>query len=189
MAARTRFITAEYLYEFTEIDSNVDADLLYPSIDKSQRKVESVIGNALYTKIKNDIDSTGTTTGNYLSLLQTYIQPAQAMYVQAIVLPWISSKITNKSVSEKSSDNSQPSDLDKLKWLQQAEFNASQDAFDACIRYLKGNSQLFPEYYQSTMFNLLPENDDYFGGFYLGNGGGFYDNDCSLRNVIGGPNV
>lgn len=169
--AQARFISTEYLYKHTTIDANVDADYLTKFIDMAQDlQIQLVLGNALFVKIKNDIASTGTTTGYYLSLLTDYVQRATAEWTVYYALPHINYHITNKAVSTNNSDSSNASDVDTLKWLRQQVRDNAEFYSERVRDYLRNNSTQFPELYATTGENIRPTNNSYYSGMYLGKG-------------------
>jgi len=167
---RVRFITTDYLYKFTSIDENVDADLLTPYIDQSQDiNIQQVIGNSLYVKLKNDINTTGTSTGYYLTLLKDYIQPAQAQWTLYYAMPFINFRITNKAISQKNSENSTVSTMEDVKWLRDQVRDTAEYLTRRVTEYIMTNTGQFPEYFTTTgPYQIKPKKDNYFGGVYLG---------------------
>jgi len=202
MNNKANFISYDYIIKWTQVDSNVDPSLIMPYVMVAQdQNIQSCIGNALYVKLIQLVQTYGsnqndwTTNGfsNYWTLLVDYIQPATAYFTVYHSLPWIWAKLTNKSVSEKTSDNSNPVDLQSLQYLRntvkdQAEFSATR------IReFIINNQSWFPEYFSSgnNLMSIKPAVENYFGGIYLGkqpsnfskNRG--YDDGMSNRWVFG----
>jgi hypothetical protein len=158
-----QFITSDYIYKYTIIETNVDADLITKMIWKAQQtNMQEILGTNLYTKMVND---TPNFTGQYLTLMNTYIQPALAEWAVYHLTPFINYRFTNKAVSTKSSDNSQPSNLDDLKWLRAEIRNNAEFMSEQIKDYIKNNSSLFPEYFQRiNPFDLAPNKTNYFSG-------------------------
>jgi hypothetical protein len=184
--SKVRFITTEYLFKFTSIDENVDADLLTPFILQSQDiNIQQAIGNSLYVKLKNDVP-TNSVSGYYLTLLKEYIQPAQAQWTLYYAIPFINYKFTNKAVSQRNSDNSNPSSVDDLRWLRDQVRDTAEFLTRRITEYIMTNTSQFPEYFTTTgPYQIKPKKNNYFSGVYLGrsNKGGGYkpgyrDDDC-----------
>ena len=86
--SRVQFITPEYMYKYTMIESNVDPDLIVKFIYKSQDlNLQSTIGENLYTKLKNNLPNF---TGQDLVLVKECLfqlvpiphsQPAEAVHL------------------------------------------------------------------------------------------------------------
>lgn len=159
------FITSNYVYKMSVIESNVDADLINKFIWKAQDlNIQSVLGQNLYTKMLNDCPNY---TGYYNQLMIYYIQPALCEWVVYHALPFINFRITNKAVSQKSSDNSQPSAVDDLKWLRSQVRNNAEFYNERTRDFIKNNPNQFPEFYQSSLaFEVKPNVSNYFSGIF-----------------------
>jgi hypothetical protein len=147
------------------IESNVDADLITKFIWKAQDlNIQSVLGQNLYTKMLNDLPNY---TGYYQQLMIYYIQPALCEWVVYHSLPFINFKLTNKAVSQKSSDNSQPSAVDDLKWLRAQVRNNAEFYNERMRDFIKNYPSEFPEFYQTTLgFEVKPNVSNYFSGIF-----------------------
>ena len=177
--AKIRFISADYLYKNTTIEANVDSTILTPIIDKAQLLyIEGVLGTALYNKLKTDV-SGNTLSGNYLTLMTDYVQPALAEGVVYEAYPQIWSRITNKSVSTSNSENSVPLTADDVKWIREGVKDSLEYLLQRTSKYLMANVTLFPEYQNpgSTIDTVVPKRKNLFGGIYLRKGG---KNDCNF---------
>lgn len=160
---QAQFVTTDYIYKYTIIEENVDADLVNKSIWRAQMThIQEILGTNLYNKLVNDCPNF---TGQYLTLMNNYVQPALAEWTVYHLTPFINFRFTNKAVSQKSSDNSQPSTLDDLKWLQAQIRDNAEFISEQTKDYIKNNISLFPEYYQVlNPFDLRPNKTNYFGG-------------------------
>jgi hypothetical protein len=186
---KSKFITFEYLVKWTQIDENVDPNIVEPSILQAQDiNIQTVIGNTLYVRLMNDIITTGTTTGYYLTLLVDYIQPAQAQWTIYHALPYLNYRFTNKSVAEKNSDNSTVAPLETVQYLRNTVRDNAEFLSTRIREYIINNQTQFPEYFSPNNQNLLsikPSINQYFGGVYLGGrGSGSWSDDAVFG---GGP--
>ncbi len=170
---KAKFISFEYLTKWTQIDENIDPNILEPFIMQAQDiNIQGVIGNSLYVKIMNDIATTGTTTGSYLTLLSSYIQPCQAQWTMYYALPFMNYRLTNKSVSEKNSDNSNPTTIENVQYLRSVVANTAEFLGKRIGEYICNNQNDFPEYF-TTDYNsksIKGSSDTYFSGIYLPKG-------------------
>jgi hypothetical protein len=168
---KSQFITTDYVYKYSVIENNVDADLITKFIWKAQDlNIQATVGENLYRKLINDCPNF---TGNYLTLVREYIQPAQTEWTVYHALPFINFRLTNKAVSQKNSDNSSPSGLDDLKWLRDQVRNNAEFYSERIKDYIKNNPSAFPEYYTRTnSFEIPPNKTNYFSGIWT-NGRGF----------------
>lgn len=157
------FITSNYVFKMSVIESNVDVDLIQKFIWKAQDlNIQSVLGQNLYQKMINDCPNY---TGFYQQLMIQYIQPALCEWVVYHSLPFINFKLTNKAVSQKSSDSSQPSGIDDIKWLRQQVRNNAEFYNERMRDFIKNYPAEFPEFYQNTLsFEVKPNVSNYFSG-------------------------
>lgn len=163
------FITPNYLYKWTVIDDNVDPGILDPFIMKAQDiNIQTIIGNTLYVKLMYDI-SNDSLTGQYKILVDDYVQRCQAEWSVYHALPYISLRITNKSVSEKNSDTSTPTDIKNVQYLREDIRNTAEFLGQRMREYICNNQSLFPEYFQiaANQLQITPKKNNYFGGVYL----------------------
>ena len=78
--ATALFISRTDLVKNTILDGNVDTDKFIQFIKISQQiDIQNYLGSDLYDKISNDIIA-GTLSGNYLSLVEDYVQPMLIHY-------------------------------------------------------------------------------------------------------------
>lgn len=162
---QAQLINTEYMYIYTIVDDNVDANLITKQIWKAQDlNIQSTLGENLYTKIMNDCPNF---VGPYRTLVKNYIQPALAEWTVYHLLPFINFKLTNKAVSTKSSDNSQPSTIDDLKWLQ-AQVRNNAEFYSERIRdYIRNNQSSFPEFFvRNNVWEIRPNKTNYFSGIH-----------------------
>lgn len=178
------FITPDYLKRFYSgyIDQNLDDDSLNSFILIAQNvRIQSVLGYNLYTRFINDIQNFGSPQGSqYLFLMNNYIQPAVALYAIYEALPSLGFKITNKAVSQKSSQYGQPSSRGDIEYIRNQVLNNAEFYSQRVREYITNNVPQFPEYYQVSGVNRVrAKNNNYFAGlflpdnFYIGNRNGF----------------
>jgi hypothetical protein len=158
-----QFITTDYVYRYTIIEANVDADMVNKFIWKAQyQNIQEILGTNLYNKLVADCPNF---TNQYLTLMNNFVQPVLAEWVVFHMLPFINFRLTNKAVSIKSSDNSQPSTVDDIKWLQSQVRNNAEFLSQQMMDYIKNNIALFPEFYQRlNPFDMSPNKTNYFSG-------------------------
>jgi len=180
---RSIFITSDYVFKYTVIDQNVDADLILKFIIKAQDlNVQATVGSHLYNKLLADCPNF---TGFYRTLIKDYVQPAQAEWVVWHALPFINFKLTNKAVSTKSSDSSQPSTVEDLQWLMMQVKNNAEFYSERTRDYIRNNLAQFPEFYTSepgNPFDIKPNRTNYMAGIYT-RGTGFRGPLPPLNNI------
>jgi hypothetical protein len=167
--AKILFISEDYVKENTTINENVDVKLLRSTIWDCQRDyIKPILGTDLYNKVESEINA-GTLTGNYQTLVDTYISESLIKWVMMESVPTMLYKYRNKSVSTQTSDNASPISYQAMqqemnRWRDKAELR-SQDI----TRYLCANDDLFPEYCSNEdSDDIQPSGSNYTTSIYLG---------------------
>ena len=82
------FISRDDLVKNSILDGNVSTDKFIQFIKVAQQiNIQNYLGTDLYNKISADILA-GTLTGNYLALVEDYIQPMLIHYAMMEYLPF-----------------------------------------------------------------------------------------------------
>lgn len=161
----SQFLSTDYIYKYTVIEANVDADLVTKFINKAQLiNIKATLGSYLYDILVSECPNF---TGIHRTLVKDYIQPAQAEWCVYHALPFINFRLTNKAVSQKSSDNSQPSGSDDIRWLQSQVRNNAEYLSEEIKNFIKNNIESFPEYRNSdpeNPFGVKANKSNYFCG-------------------------
>jgi hypothetical protein len=175
--ARVLFIGTARVKKQTPIQQNVDDDLLQNYIFRAQEThIHQILGTNLYNKIKA-LMLANNLTGVYKTLMDDYITPCLIEYSFYEVMPFISLKLTNKSIVRGNADYATEGDLSDLKYLRQTVLDVAQFYGERVIGYLKENSSLYPEYTSNSGLDTIkPQRSNFFGGVYLGNG----SHDCGF---------
>lgn len=165
------FVSCDKLKKSTPIDYNVDDSILKPYIYRAQDiVVHQYLGTRLYDRLKTDVINS-TLSGSYLTLFETYVQPAVIERAFYEALPFISLKLTNKSIVRGNSEWSIEADINDLKFLRNTVLDMAQFYGERLIDYLKQNNNLFVELSQNSGIDeLQPQRKAYFGGLYTGEG-------------------
>ncbi|BCV05540.1 MAG: hypothetical protein CM15mV109_480 [uncultured marine virus] len=99
--ATALFISRTDLVKNSIIDGNVDTDKFIQFIKLAQEiEIRNYLGTKLYDKLQADIAGSGV-TGNYQTLLNTYVQPMLLWYAQAEYIPFAAYSIKNGGVFKK----------------------------------------------------------------------------------------
>ena len=165
----TLFISTDRLKRDSAIGGSCDDNLLLPYILMAQdRYILPILGTDLQNKLISDIQG-GSLTGNYLTLLQTYIQPALVQFAFATVLPFLRLRMVNNAVVTMSSEQGGTVSHDELKPLINASMDQGEFYRERLIDYLRGNLTNFPEYStnQSSEGDLSPTTQNYYAGLNL----------------------
>lgn len=166
------FTSEKYIKENTPINDNVDVKMLKNAIVEAQELhlLES-IGTSLYNDLSDKILN-DTLNSDELVLLQLYITPMMKYWVMVEGLPMLLFKLTNKSVSTSTSDNSQPVQYEDMKYMLNQSRVKAEIYTDRLIKYLQSNYDKFPKFYefQSSVDAILPKTNQYTTSWYLGEG-------------------
>jgi len=93
--ATVLFITRTDLVKNSIIDGNVDTDKFIQFVKVAQEiEIQNYLGTKLYDKIGADISGSGL-AGNYLTLVNEYVQPMLIWYAQAEYIPYAAYQIKN----------------------------------------------------------------------------------------------
>ena len=165
--ATALFITRTDLVKNTILDGNVDTDKFLQYIKIAQQiYVRNYLGSKLYDKISNDIIADNL-TGNYLSLVQDYIQPMLIHYAMMDYLPFAAYQIKNGGVYKHRSENSDTATKEEIDYLVQKERNMAEYYTTRFVEYMSFNNGLFPEYTANVNNDIHPDTDTTFNGWVL----------------------
>ncbi len=178
MSTIVKFIDADYIKNNSVMEYNVDDSKLSPIVIKVQTVyLQQMIGSSFLNHLYNAF-STSAMTSDERSLVIDYIQPYVSEYSIYEVLPFLNYNLTNKSISKKSSEFSQPSDLNEVKYLRSNIKDMAEFYGERLAKFLCDNSTKFPQYTNpTTPENLIRNSKSFFSGIYIPKGGGKDDYD------------
>ena len=161
------FVKREDIVRNTILDGNVDTDKFIQFIKIAQEiHIRNYLGTDLYNKISADIIA-GTLSGNYLSLVTTYVQPMLIHYAMVDYLPFASFSIKNGGVYKHTSENAEIASKEEVDYLVQKERDIAEYYTRRFIDYMSFNQSLFPEYYSNSNDDVYPDKDATFNGWVL----------------------
>ena len=165
--ATALFIKREDIVRNSIIDGNVDTDKFIQFIKIAQEMhIQNFLGSALYDKISADI-ITGTLSGNYLSLVNDFIQPMLIHFAMVQYLPFAAYTIANKGVFKHTSENATSVEKNEIDYLVEKERDIAQHYTQRFIDYMCFNNQDFPEYNSNSNGDMYPDTDNFFGSWVL----------------------
>lgn len=175
------FIGEDYVKNNSTIDENVDVKEIIPSIKDCQIiYLEPVLGTQLYNGLKTRILAS-TTTANDDTLISSYIAPMLVKYVVFDLTTNLLFRYTNKNVSKKNSENSQPVDYTEYRNLLDIYKHKAEYLEQRLIDYLCANVTTFTEYNSIVNSNdIVPKSNAYSSPFYLGDD----DKTCYERKYL-----
>ena len=163
----TLFVSTDRIKKDTALGGSVDNNLLLPYILMAQdRYILPVLGTDLNDKLISDIQGSSL-SGAYLTLLQTYIQPALVQFAFATVLPFLRLRMVNNSVVTMSSEQGSSVSHEELKPLINASMDQAEFYRERLIDYIRNNTSSLPEYQTNTGADLTPTTQNYYAGLNL----------------------
>ena len=163
----TLFISTTRIKKDTALGGSVDDNLLLPYILMAQdRYILPVLGTDLYDKLISDIQGSSL-AGDYLTLLQTYIQPALVQFSFSVVLPFLRLRFVNNSVVTMDSEQGSSVSHEDLKPLINASMDQGEFLRERLIDYIQNNTSSFSEYSSNTGADLTPTTQNYYAGLNL----------------------
>ena len=163
----TLFISTDRLKKDSALGGSVDDNLLLPYILMAQdRYILPVLGTDLNDKLISDIQGSSL-AGAYLTLLQTYIQPALVQFSYATVLPFLRLRMVNNSIVTMTSEQGSSVSHSDLKPLINASMDHAEFMRQRLIDYISNNTSSFPEYSSNTGADLSPTTNNYYAGLNL----------------------
>ena len=161
------FIKRGDLVRNSIIDGNVDTDKFIMHIKEAQQiHVRNYLGTDLYNKISADIVA-GTLSGDYLELVNDYIQPMLIYYAMVDYLPFASYQIKNGGVFKHTSENSETASKEEIDFLVNKYRDKAEYFTRRFIDYMSFNQELFPEYYTNSNDDIHPDTDSLYNGWVL----------------------
>ena len=166
--ATALFIKREDLVKNTAISGSVDTDKFIHFIKLAQEiHVRNYLGTDLYNKISADIVA-GSLAGDYLSLVNDYIQDMLIHYAMSEYLPFAAYTISNGGVFKHESENSQTVEKNEIDTLIAKERDYAEYYTNRFIDYMTYNApSKFPEYYSNQNEEIYPDKDSNFAGWVL----------------------
>jgi hypothetical protein len=165
--AQALLITDTDLKKFTATNGNVDVDKFVQFIKIAQDiHIQNYLGTKLLEKIEADIIA-GTLSGNYLSLVNTYVKPMLIHWAMVEYLPFAAYTIANKGVYKHSSENAENVDKNEVDFLTEKERSIAQHYTERFINYMCFNNNLFPEYNTNSNDDMYPDRMNNYTGWYI----------------------
>ena len=165
--AKALFISRTDLVKNSIIDGNVDTDKFIQFISIAQDiEVHNYLGTDLYDRISADIIA-GTLSGDYLNLVNDYVQPMLIWWAQVNYIPYAAYQIKNGGVFKHTSENAESASRSEVDYLVQKARNTAEYYTRRFVEYMNFNSNLFPEYNSNSDSDVYPDNDSLFNGWVL----------------------
>jgi hypothetical protein len=165
--AEALFITRDDIVRYTALNGNVDTDKFIQFIKIAQDiHIQNYLGTKLFQKLQADIIA-GTLTGNYQTLVVSFVKPMLIHWGMVEYLPFAAYTIANKGVYKHSSENSENVDKNEVDYLLEKERSIAQNYTQRFIDYMAFNQTLFPEYRSNKNNDIFPDSMNNNLGWYI----------------------
>lgn len=165
--ATALFIKRQDLVRNSILDGNVDTDKFIQYIKIAQEiHIRNYLGTDLYNKISADIIAS-TLSGDYLELVNNFIQPMLIHYAMVDYLPFAAYQIKNGGVFKHRSENGDTATKEEIDFLVQKERDIAEYYTRRFIDYMSFNQESFPEYYTNSNDDIHPDTNATFNGWVL----------------------
>ena len=154
----TLLISESKLKRFTDINNNLDVDLISSVIREAQIiHITRLLGTKLYEKILSDVDS-GTLSGDYKSLVDDYIQDSLIYWSYYESLETIYLRPRNAGlVKPTGGENNIDADMALYDKKRQSVKNKAEYFSERLVDFLCYNNSLFPEYGSEQNEDIYPD--------------------------------
>lgn len=159
------FVSEQKLKSFTSVNENVSPRDLVPFILQSQDiELQNYLGSTFYMQLKSQVLNNTLTAANQF-LIDNYIAAALCNWGLMRALPFLRTKIYNKSVMTPTSDSSQSTNLEEIKFLQEQLRSTAETYTKRMMERLILHPSDYPAYTApSSLDGQLPDKTDpYFG--------------------------
>lgn len=162
------FIKRSDLVKNTALSGSVDTDKFIQFIKIAQEiHIQNYLGSDLYNKISADIIN-DELAGDYLALVNDYVQPMLIHYAMVEYLPFAAYTIANGGVYKHNSENSSLAPKEEIDSLIAKERDYAEYYTQRLIDYLSFNApSKFPEYYSNSNEEIYPDKNALFNGWML----------------------
>ena len=162
------WISTEYLKTSTHLSTDTDPEKIQNSVRAVQDiYVQPALGTDLYNKCSSDITG-GTLSGNYETLVNTWVAPFLAWQTVADALPFWGVRIGNGGVSRRSPEGATALDSTEVTKLAHSARAKAEVYKQRLIDYLCNNNDLFPEYSTNSNEDISPRNTNHSSTIWLG---------------------
>ena len=165
--ATALFIKRQDLVRNRFINGSVDTDLFINfSKEAQQIHIRNYLGTDLYNKISADMIS-GTLGGDYLELVNDFVQPMLIHYAMVDYLPFAAYQIKNGGIFKHRSENGDTATKEEIDFIVQKERDIAEYYTRRFIDYMSFNQASFPESYTNSDDDIHPDTNATFNGWVL----------------------
>ena len=159
-------VSEQRMKQWTSLDNNIRIDVLTPSILQAQDQfIQDTLGTPFYKRLKEGVVANDLTS-NESAFLKDYIGPCLIQYALYLLLPQLKYKMVEKGILNGTSEETQPTTLDEMKYLREQALDTAQFYNKRILEFLQDNPSMFPLYQNPTPNDgMLPnKRNPYFSG-------------------------
>jgi len=158
-------VSEQRMKQWTALDNNIRIDVLTPSILQAQDiYIQDTLGTRFYNRLKEGVINTDLTVTENM-FLKDYVGPCLIQYALYLLLPNLKYKMVEKGILNGTSEETQPTTLDEMKWLRESALDTAEFYNKRMLEWLKDNPGVFPEYTNPGVDGMMPNKDTpYFSG-------------------------
>jgi hypothetical protein len=172
MSLGVLLVSAEKVKSFSNVNSNLDEQLLLPNIQISQEiGLHNILGTQFYEHILT-ASQAGTLTSAETTLLEDYIAPYLLWRAVYEAIPEMYMRMMNKGISIGESPNAKAVDRGDMSYLRNIHQSRYEWYSQRLQDYLQPRNEDFPLYFQynSNDGGIPKSSVNYFGGIHITNG-------------------
>ena len=158
-------VSEQRMKQWTSLDNNIRIDVLTPSILHAQDiYIQDTLGTAFYTRLKAGIVANDL-TANESAFLKDYVGPTLIQYALYLLLPSLKYKMVEKGILNGTSEETQPTTLDEMKYLRESAMDTAMFYNERMLEFLKDNPGMFATYTNPGTDGMYPNKQTpYFSG-------------------------
>jgi len=158
-------VSEQRMKQWTSLDSNIRIDVLTPSIIQAQDiYIQDTLGTKFYNRLKAGVIANDLTT-NESTFLKDFVGPCLIQYSLYLLLPNLKYKMVEAGIVNGTSEETQSTTLDEMKYLREAALDTAQFYNQRMLDYLGDNPGMFATYNNPGTDGMLPNKDTpYFSG-------------------------
>ena len=158
-------VSEQRMKQWTSLDNNIRIDVLTPSILQAQDiYIQDTLGTAFYTRLKQGVIANDLTVDES-AFLKDYVGPCLIQYALYLLLPSLKYKMVEKGILNGTSEETQPTTLDEMKYLRDSAMDTAEFYNKRMLEFLKDNPGMFALYTNPGTDGMMPnKRNPYFSG-------------------------
>jgi len=158
-------VSEQRMKQWTSLDNNIRIDVLTPSILQAQDiYIQDTLGTAFYTRLKQGVVANDLNADESL-FLKDYVGPCLIQYALYLLLPSLKYKMVEKGILNGTSEETQPTTLDEMKYLRDSAMDTAEFYNKRMLEFLQDNPGMFATYTNPGIDGMMPnKRNPYFSG-------------------------